>query len=180
MIAYIIAFGAVAALVTALIHDMSGTTRGIVCWTSASVAFTMSLVVFFVGTDGLSPNVKAIVSGLCALGAVTAIILLIELFAPSKRFRERNNTDYDKRIAERSLDVVFGIVTVALAAGAVWGELSQLLYLVGVCLVPATAISLRQLSYYLYRARYDASSERSEKERRADIMRRLKSGRKEL
>lgn len=180
MIAAILAAGAVCILTAALIKDLRETTRGLVCWTLSMLASVISSVIFFASAGSFSPDLRTFGTGLMALGAVIAVIFLIELFAPSKRLRRHGKGEYDDLEAERSLNVVFVIIVSALTAFVCAAELLRITYLIGLCLIPASAVSARQLSYFLYLARTETNREPTEKQRREEAVKRLKTGNRGL
>ncbi len=173
----ILCAGAVCMLITALIRTVPENTRGLVCWTVSSLTTAIALLYYFVMSDGFSIDVKVIPPAAAAFGAVLVLILIIEFFAPSKRFKKRDKAEYDADAAERSLNVVFAITAAVLcavsAASDFFGEDS----LLGLCLIPALAISVRQLSYCLYCSRISSKNVGRERD---ELLRRLKSGNKEL
>lgn len=177
---HILCAGTLAELVCVLIRPLSGNGRGLVCWTIASLCTVLASVVFFAGSGRLVPDLELMAPAAAGLGAVTAIILLIELCAPSKRFH-RVKTEYDSRIAEDCLNLVLAIVASVLAAAAVFFVLVMgREALCGICLIPAAAVSLRQLSYFLYRAKLDSAAEKDDSRRRESLIRSLRSGRRGL
>ncbi len=179
MIRLIIGAGAVGVLIASLVRTLSDNVRGLVCWTISSLALVISAVVYFSGVDGLSLNRQVLFNCAAAAAALTALILLIELFAPSRRLRSRDKAEYDSRAAEQSLNIVFVITAWVLAAAAAATELFGADTLTGICLVPAAAVSIRQLSYFLYRARTD-TADKTEKRLREEALGRLKTGKREL
>lgn len=180
MIFTVLSFGVLCVLIAALIRDLRETVRGLVCWTVSTLAHGISTAVYFAAAGSITINQRALVSTAAALAGIVAIILLIELIAPAKRLSRHKKDEYDSLEAERSVNIVFVIVVSALtvfAAALEWlgsGELT------GLCLIPAAAVSARQLSYYLYRARTDTSRELSEKQLRENAVRSLKIGKRRL
>lgn len=180
MIFVILSCGTICVLISALIRDLHETVRGLVCWTISALAHVISAVIYFASAGYVAINGKALVSTAAALAGIVAIILLIELTAPSKRFHRRGKDEYDSLEAERSLNIVFVIIVSALTAFAAALESLNAAELTGLCLIPASAVSARQLSYYLYRARTDTSREPTEKQLRENAVRSLKIGRRRL
>lgn len=180
MIFTVLSAGALCVLIAALIRDLRETVRGLVCWTISVLAHGISAVVYFASAGSITINQRALISAAAALAGVTAIILLIELIAPAKRLRKHNKEEYDSLEAERSVNIVFVIVVSALTVFACALERLGTGELTGLCLIPAAAVSARQLSYYLYRARTDTSRELSEKQLRENAVRSLKIGKRRL
>lgn len=180
MIFVILSSGILCVLVAALIRDLRETVRGLVCWTISVLAHGISVVVFFASSGGITINSRAVVTTAAALAGITAIILLIELTAPAKRLRRRGRDEYDSLEAERSLNIVFVIIVSALTVFAAALVSLNAAELTGLCLIPAAAVSARQLFYYLYRARTDTSRELSEKQLRENAVRSLKIGKRRL
>ncbi len=180
MIFIILSCGMICVLISALIRDLSETVRGLVCWTISVLAQAISAVVYFASANTVTINSRALISTAAALAGIVAIILLIELIAPAKRLRRRGRYEYDSLEAERSLNIVFVIIVSALTVFAAALEVSTAEELTSICLIPAAAVSARQLSYYLYRARTDTSRELSEKQLRENAVRSLKIGKRRL
>lgn len=180
MIFIILLCGMICVLISALIRDLSETVRGLVCWTITVLAQSISAVIYFASANTVTINSRALISTAAALAGIVAIILLIELIAPAKRLRRRGRYEYDSLEAERSLNIVFVIIVSALTVFAAALEVSTAEELTSICLIPAAAVSARQLSYYLYRARTDTSRELSEKQLRENAVRSLKIGKRRL
>lgn len=180
MIFVVLSFGALCVLIAALVRDLRETVRGLVCWTISVLAHGISAVVYFASARSLMIDQRAFISTAAALVGIVAVILLIELIAPAKRLRRHRRDEYDSFEAERSLNIVFVIVVSALTVFAAALEQLDADGLTGLCLIPAAAVSARQLSYYLYRARTDTSRELSEKQLRENAVRSLKIGKRHL
>ncbi len=180
MIFTILSFGALCVLIATLIHDLRETVRGLVCWTISVLAHGISTVVYFGTSGSITIDQRALISTAAALVGITAIILLIELIAPAKRLRRRGKDEYDSLEAERSVNIVFVIAVSALTIFAAALEMLDASGLTALCIIPAAAVSARQLSYYLYRARTDTSRELSEKQLRENAVRNLKIGKRRL
>ena len=175
MIELILAGGALSVLCSILIRQMKLTTRGLVCWTISSIAFVISAVVFFAGAAYFTPDMRAVAIGACAVGVLISISLLIELLAPSKRLRYRDREEYDIHCAEISLNLVFVIITSVLTVIAFAAEIADLPYLTAVAIIPGAAISVRQLSYFLYRAKVDTRISETDEQRRDDALKKFKT-----
>ena len=176
MIFVILSFGTVCVLIAAMIRDLREIVRGLVCWTISVLAHGISAVVFFTSSGSITIDGRSLVTTAAALAGIVAIILLIELTAPAKRLRNRGKDEYDSLEAERFLNIVFVIIVSALTVFAAALVRLNAAELTGLCLIPAAAVSARQLSYYLYRARTDTSRELSEKQLRENAVRSLKIG----
>ncbi len=173
----ILCAGALCLLISSLIRSLAENTRGLVCWTISSLTAAMALLYYLVLSGSFDIDVKVIPPVAAAFGGVLALILRIELLAPPKRFKMRAKTEYDAAAAERSLNMVFAITAAVFCAAAAVSDFFGEESLLALCLIPALAISLRQLSYYLYRSR--VSSKNSGRERE-DLLRHLRSGNKGL
>ncbi len=173
----ILCAGALCMLISLLIRSVTENTRELVCWTISSLTAAMALLYYLVLSNSFDIDIKVIPPVAAAFGGVLALILLIEFLAPAKRFKRRDKTEYDAASAERSLNMVFAITAVSLCAAAAISDFLKEDSLLSLCLIPALAISLRQLSYYLYRSRVSSKTGVRERE---DLLRRLRSSNKGL
>ncbi len=180
MIRLILCLGAAAVLVAALIRGISSTRRGLLCWTFSSIASVAASVVYFAMAGRVSPDFVTLRNAVTGTLAIVLIILLVELFAPSRRFKMREDADYDKASAENALNVVFAVTVSAGAAAAVAAELFGASEFCVLGLLPAAALSLRQLSYFMYRGRIDSLSENKDEQRRLSVIKSLSTGKKTL
>lgn len=180
MIHIIICFGAVFVLSSVFVRDITATSRGLGCWTISSVTTVLASVLFFAEYGSFSPEPYAIRTGILSFAVLVCIILLIELAAPSHRLRRREKLEYNSVAAEKALNTVFVIICAALMTAAVASSLADNAFFIGFCLVPAAAISIRQLLYFLYLARLETTLDHSEKSKREESLKRLKARRKEL
>lgn len=172
MITVICGVGAAAVLICALIRGLDGTVKGLAGWTFSSLAAALSMAVYF-SQNRFAPDYSALLFALGGVGAMAVMIMLIELFAPSRRFRRHGQEEYDVSRSEAALNLVMIIVTAVLAAAAAAGEHFDMLPLSGICLVPAGAISLRQLSYYLHLAKRESMLADTDERKRARLIRGL-------
>ena len=172
MITVICGIGAIAVLLYALIKGLERIVRGLVCWTFSSLAAVLSMAVYF-SQNRFSPDFPAIFYALGGVGIMAVIIMLIEFFAPSKRFRKQEQTDYDVKRSEAALDLVMIIITAVLGASTCAGEYADMLQLSGLCLIPAAAISIRQLSFYLHLAKLESSLSDTDDRKRTSLMKTL-------
>lgn len=173
---FILAAGMALTGAAALIKELSGTVRGLVCWTLASLSLGLSAAVYFGSSGGFSVNEDSLAAGACGIGALAVLMLLIELAAPAKRFRRKKPMEYDSRAAEQSLNIVFVITAAALSCAACAADMLGAEFMTVLCIIPAAAISLRQLSYFLYCSKCDASGDRTEKQRRESLLKSLGRG----
>ncbi len=172
MMAPICGVGAAAVLVCALIRGLESTVRGLVCWTFSSLAAVLALAVYF-SSYSFAPDVPAILFAVGGTGVMAVIIMLIELFAPSKRFQKHRTDEYDVSRSESALNLVMVIMTSVFGAAVIAGEYMGGAALSGICLVPAAAMSLRQLSYYLHLARLESVMADTDEKKRARLMKTL-------
>ncbi len=180
MIRMILCAGAAAVLVTALIRGLTPTRRGLLCWTFSSIAAVAAAVVYFAGAGNITPDILSLRNAVFGVLMIALIIMLVELFAPSHRLRQREDKDYDKASAESALNIVFAVVVASSALSALLAEVFGRNEFCVLGLVPAAALSLRQLSYFMYRGRVDSLSENDETERRRTVIRSLSTGKKTL
>lgn len=180
MITAILSTGGAAVLVTAVIKGMSGTMRGLVCWTFGAISAAAATVVFYACGGGVIADFGAVLSGLCGAAIIAAAVLAIELFAPAKRLRTKEKTDYDREAAENALNIVMAILAASAAAAAVITEtLGSGEYSV-FGLLPAAAVSIRQLSYFMYRVKLDTLRADDTSAKRSMLLKRLSVGKRRL
>ncbi|MGN0650257.1 MAG: hypothetical protein ACI4KM_07460 [Oscillospiraceae bacterium] len=146
--------------------------RGIVCWTLSALTLALSGAVLIGTNQGYTPDLRIIVPALMAAGAVLAICFAVELAAPSKRLRG-GKIEYDIRRSEDALNLVLAIVTSVLAAAAGLSGILLPEELGGALLIPALGISLRQVSYSLYRIRKDSLAPKSNNQLKEEITQKL-------
>ncbi len=180
MIRIILCAGAAAVLVTLLIRDAVPTRRGLLCWTFSSIASVAAAVVYFAGAGSIRPDMYTLRNAVFGALIIALIILVVELFAPSHRLRHREDTNYDKAAAEGALNIVLAVMTASMALAACAAELVGAYEFCVLGLVPAAALSIRQMSYYMYKGRLDSLTENKDNEKRRSIVRSLSSGRKSL
>lgn len=180
MIRIILCLGAAAVLVTALIRGLSDTRRGLLCWTFSAIASVVSCVVWFSGAGDISPDFITLRNALFGILTIALLIMILELFAPSRRFRSREDASYNKAHAESALNVVLIVITASALVGAAAAELCGREEFCVLGLIPAAALSIRQLSYFMYRGRLDSLSENADSEKRRRLIRSLSSGKKTL
>lgn len=180
MIRFILLAGLALTGISALIKEFSENTRALLCWTSATLTFVISAVVFFACYGEFSFDWKAILTGAAGAVLLCALVVMIELLAPEKRRRKRDNAPYDSREAERSLNTVFVMTCVVLAAAAAVADGIGETFMTGVCLIPAAAVSIRQLSYSLYCAKTDTARELSPQKQRENALKKLNTGQRKL
>ena len=159
-VSMIIAFGALAVLVCALVRSLDETRRGLFCWTVSSLAYGLAAVVFFSQGERFSADFPQLIAGLGAAAACAALAFAAELAAPSKRLRRGERPAVDTAAGERSFNfvavIICAVMALAAAVSAAFSRTAEVL----VCVVPAAALSLRQLSYFLGTAGTGAQSER--------------------
>ncbi len=180
MIRLILCVGAAAVLVTALVRGLGSTRRALLCWTFSAIASVAASVVYFAGAGSIYPDFVTLRNALAGVLFIALIIMVTELFAPSHRLKQREDKDYDKISAENALNIVFTVIVSAGAAAAVVSEFIGATEFCVLGLVPAAALSLRQLSYFMYRGRLDSLSENKDVERRREVIKSLSSGKKTL
>lgn len=180
MIAVILACGALAVVVTALVRGISDTYRGLVCWTFSAIASAAAAVVYFSQSGSFMPDLGSIITGLAGSGIIAVLVLLIELFAPSKRLRRKGGAEYDPRSTEAALNIVMIILTcAAVTAAACCERLSQVQFSV-LGIIPAAAVSIRQLSCFMYRVKQDTLAADEASARRARLIKSLGAGKRSL
>ncbi len=172
MITVICGMGAVAVLVCALIRGLDSTVRGLVSWTFSSLAAVLSMAVYF-SQNRFTLDFPALLFALGGIGIMAVIIMLIEFFAPSGRFKKHAQEAFDVSRSEAALNLVMIIITAVLASAAAAGENADMLTLSGLCLIPAAAISIRQLSYHLHLAKRESLQADSDEKKRLRLMRGL-------
>lgn len=180
MIRMILCAGAAAVLVTSLIRGLPPTRRGLLCWTFSSIASVAAAVVYFAGAGELSPDFLTLRNALLGTLIIVMLILVVELFAPSRRFRHRDDAEYNKASAENALNIVLIVIVASAAFGAAAAELFGSGEFCVLGLIPASALSIRQLSYFMYRGRLDSLRENADDEKRRELIRSLSSGKKTL
>lgn len=180
MIRLILCAGAAAVLVTALIRGLSDTRRGLLCWTFSSIASVAAAVVYFSEAGDISPDFLTMRNAIFGTLIIALIIMIVELFAPSRRLRHREDAEYNKASAENALNIVLIVIVASAAFGAAVAEFGGREEFCVLGIVPAAALSLRQLSYFMYRGRLDSLSENADTEKRRLLIRSLSSGKKTL
>ncbi len=180
MIRMILCAGAAAVLVTLLIKGTAPTRRGLLCWTFSAIASAAAAVVYFAGAGNIRPDMFTLRNALFGALMIALIIMVVELFAPSRRLKQREDTNYDKTAAENALNIVFAVMTASAALCACIAELADAYEFCILGIVPAAALSIRQLSYFMYRGRMDSLTENKDNEKRRGIISSLSSGRKTL
>lgn len=180
MMSYILYSGVLSVLVMTLLKKISDTYRGMMCWTFSCIAFCAAAVVYFSSASSYIPDSGALIAGISGAALIGAAALAIELMAPTKRFRRRSQSDYDRRSAEDAVNIVFIIFCSACCLAVIISEsLSRSEYTV-IGILPAAAVSLRQLSYYLYRVKQDTLTADKNDARRLRLVRELGSGKRSL
>ncbi|MGN0688022.1 MAG: hypothetical protein ACI4KA_07960 [Oscillospiraceae bacterium] len=175
MITDVLCVGAAAVLVTVLIRGLSDTLRGMVCWTFAFIAAVVSLVIYCCNYAGMTTDLKAVIRGLCGAAVIVSVSLVIELFSPTKRLRSRQRAEYDKERSEMAINVI--MIILAAAAAVCSGIADRLGYseysVLGI--IPCAGISLRQLTYFVYRAKLDTLRVDNTAALREKLLKRLSS-----
>lgn len=167
----IIAAGGCAVLFCGVLLKL-GEKRGIVCWTLSALTFALSGAELLGTHHSYIPDMSLIIPALMAIGAVLAIIFAVELAAPSKRLRGAK-IEYDVRRSEDALNLVLAIVTAALALAAGFSGVILPEELGGVMIIPALGISIRQVSYSLFRAKNDSLAPKTERQLKEEITKKL-------
>ncbi len=180
MISLVLGIGAVAALVTSLIKGESATLRWLVCWTFSVISSIAASIVFYASGGGMIADFGSVISGLCGAGIVAAAALAIELFAPSKRLRSKTTAEYDREMAENAVNVVMVILVSSSAFAAVLTEQLGVSEYSIFGLLPACAISLRQLSYFMHRVKLDTLRTDDVAVKRSMLLKQLSSGKRRL
>lgn len=180
MIRMIMSAGAAAVLISLLVRGVTSTRRGILCWTFSSVSALAACVVYFAGAGNIRPDIFSLKNAFFGFLIIALIVMLLELFAPSRRFRKREDINYDKNAAENALNVVLAVTVTSAAFAAVLVELAGEYDFCILGLVPSAAISFRQLSYFMYRSRVDSLSENEDSSRRSMLLRSLSAGKRML
>ncbi len=180
MISLILSAGVLSILVTALVKGISDTMRGVVCWSFSSISALASLIVYFSAADSYSPDMDSVLSGVFGLAVVMVCVLLIELFSPAKRFRRGGRREYDRDKAEDSLNVVMIIISSSAVISVVccvyFGGAQFSLF----GIVPLAAVSIRQLSYFMYRVKNDTLNIDSDAIKRVRLIKGLDPGKRSL
>ncbi len=180
MISAILLCGVLAVLVTALIHPLSETYRGMICWTFAALSSVLAAAVYFSDAREFSPDFNGLAGAAAAFGLTAVSVLAIELFAPSKRLKNADKRDYNRAEAEKALNVVLAITAgAATAAGCTCGYLGATEFSI-IGIVPLAAISIRQLSYFLYRVKLDLLSADEASVKRGKLLKTLSQGKHSL
>lgn len=180
MIRMILCAGAAAVLVTALIRGLSDTRRGLLCWTFSAIASAVAAIVYFSGAGDISPDMFTLRNALLGALIIAVLIMTVELFAPSHRLRHREDADYNKASAESALNIVLIVIVTSASIGAAAAELCGREEFCVLGLIPSAALSIRQLSYFMYRGRLDSLTENADSEKRRSLIRTLSSGKKTL
>ena len=180
MIRMILCAGAAAVLVTALIRGLSDTRRGLLCWTFSSIASVSAAVVYFIGAGSIAADLFSLRNALFGTLIIVLLILIVEFFAPSRRLRQREDAEYNKASAENALNIVLAVIVASAAFGAAAAEFGGKEEFCVLGIIPAAALSIRQLSYFMYRGRLDSLSENADTEKRRLLIRSLSSGKKTL
>lgn len=173
----VIALGAIAILCSALVKSIDEIRRGLFCWTVSTLSFVIGAIVFFSRAEGFLFNIPQLLGGVGSLCACALLALGAEIISPSKRLRKREKGQKDTESGERSFNFVGVIVCAVLAAVCAFAAAAQEDSLVVISVVPAAAISLRQLSFYLSAA---GSGAQTEKERAQALKKRLMANDKRL
>lgn len=167
----IIAIGGCAVLFCGVLLKL-GDKRGIVCWTLSALTLALSGAVLLGTHRYYTPDMSIVIPALMAIGAVLAICFAVELAAPSKRLRG-GKVEYDIKRSEDALNLVLAIVTAALAAAAGLSGVILPEELGGVLLIPALGISIRQVSYSLFRAKNDSLAPKSDRQLKEEITKKM-------
>lgn len=176
-VSVIIVLGTAAILGSVLVKGIDEIRRGLFCWTVSSLDFVICAVVFFSRLEGFSFNFPQLAGGLCSLLICILLALAAEIISPSKRLRHREKNPRDTHSGERSFNFVAVIICAVLAAMCGISATLQATSLVVLGVVPAAAISLRQLSYYLSAA---SSGSQSLKDKEQELIKRLMTDDKRL
>lgn len=173
----VIAIGSVLVLGSVLVKNVDETRRGLFCWTISTLSFVISAVIFFLQIDGISFNFRQLISGLTSLFVCALLALAAEIISPSKRLRKREKDLKDIQSGERSFNFVAMIICAVLAAVCAAASAFDEVSLVLLAVIPAAAISMRQLSYYLSSA---STGKQSEQDQKFAIKKRLMTNDKKL
>lgn len=180
MISFVLGIGTVAVLVTSLMKEVPPTLRLLICWTFSTISSIAASIVFYANGRGMIADFGSVLSGLCGAGIVASAALAIELFAPSKRLRSKNTAEYDREMAENAVNVVMVIlVSSSVLAAVLTEQLGASEYSV-FGLLPACAISLRQLSYFMHRVKLDTLRTDDVAVKRSLLLKQLSSGKRRL
>ncbi len=180
MISAILLCGTLAVLVTALIKDISDTYRGMICWTFSALASLSAVIVYFACFGDYRPDFSIVISGLAGAGLIAVIVLIIELLAPTKRFRMMQHTDYDRSSAENALNIVMIIAAGVSSAAVCCCEWLSAVEFSIFGLIPAAAVSVRQLSLYLHRTKMDTLTADEVTTKKKKLVKQLETGKKSL
>ncbi|MBQ8171016.1 MAG: hypothetical protein IJZ95_03385 [Oscillospiraceae bacterium] len=175
MITFVLAVGAAAVLFTALKRLSSETVCGLVCWTFSAIASVIAAVMYFSCCADLTVHLSAMLPVAVGVGITSLLVMALELAAPAKRLRGSRLTDYDRATAERSFNIVMVIIASAGFICASACELCGAAHYSVLGIVPAVSVSLRQLSYFMFRVKLDTLSADKGEERRNTVLRSLGS-----
>jgi len=180
VISLIISLGTVAVLITSLIKDISSSMRRLIGWTFAALTTVGSAVVYFCVGGRFRFQLQPIIAGLCGAAVVLLMAFALEALSPSKRLRSGDKTDYNSEKAEDALNVIVAVIaaSVTLAAGACERFGAEPYSILGI--VPATAIALRQMSYFMYRVKLDTTRPDDITIKRSRLIKRISSGGRKL
>lgn len=167
----IIAIGGCAVLLCGVLLKL-GEKRGIVCWTLSALTLALAGAELLGTHPSFLPDMTIVLPALMAIGAVLAICFAVELAAPSKRLRGSKG-EYDARRSEDALNLVLVIVTAVLALAAGLSGVILPTELGGALIIPALGVSIRQVSYSLFRAKSDSLAPKTEKQLRDEITKKL-------
>ena len=175
MMTMVFAFGAVAIFVTAVKKLSSETVCGLVCWTFSAITSVIASVVYFSCCCDLTLQFSVVPPVAVGVGIASVLVMALELAAPAKRLRGSRLSDYDRNIAERSFNIVMVIITASGVVCACACELCGAVHYSVLGIVPALSVSLRQLSYFMFRVKLDTLSADKDEERRTVVLRSLGS-----
>lgn len=159
-VSIIIALGALTELFSVFARGFDETRRGLFCWTISALAFVLSAVVYFSQARWFSADIPQLAGGLGAAAVCLVTALAAEFFAPSKRLRRKERPAVDVLSAERSFNYVAAVICAVLALSGAAASLAECAPAFIMSAVIASALSLRQLSYYLGTAGTGTQSER--------------------
>lgn len=180
MISVILGLGAVAVLITVLIKEISYTMRTLACWTFGAIASAVAAVVYYSGSGGIRAEIGSVISGLCGAAIVLVIAFAIELLSPTKRLSAKEHPDYDRESAENALNIVMVILAASAAAAAAITDYCGAVQYSVFGIIPAIGISVRQLSYFMYRVKLDTLRTDDYAVKRAKLIKRLSTGKRRL
>lgn len=180
MIAILYGLCAVALLVTVLIKKLSDTLRGLVCWTISAITSAICMVIYFSVSSAFTAELSAIIPAIMGIGVVAVIAVLIELLSPASRFRTERVKEYDRAAAESSLNIVLLLICCAASAAAAATELLSQVQFSIFGMIPAMAISIRQLTYFMGRVKSDTLNTQAHEQKRRLLLRSLSAGKRGL